>query len=152
MSKATKGYPSSSGLVISKNLTGGSSWHRSNKKRVQTPFLDIIFLSAGQSHRPKVVTLHIHLNWLACTTSYERRRCSSPSSASINHFLPKSSTSTRIVGCHNPRCLWIHPADLLKARCPSCNATSTTACPTYDLILWLRLQHRFTHPGDASII
>ncbi|WOL12180.1 hypothetical protein Cni_G20945 [Canna indica] len=77
-----------------------------------------------------------HLNWVACTTSYECRRCSSPSSASITPFLPKSSASTRIVGCHNPHCLWIHPAGLLQARCPACNATAcpATACPPYALI------------------
>ncbi|CAL9090650.1 unnamed protein product [Musa acuminata var. zebrina] len=69
-----------------------------------------------------------HLTWVPCSSSYQCRSCSSPSAAPIIPFLPKSSSSTRLVGCHNPRCLWIHPRDRL-SRCPSCNSTSDDGCP-----------------------
>ncbi|RRT36827.1 hypothetical protein B296_00044088 [Ensete ventricosum] len=55
--------------------------------------------------------------------------CSSPSAAPVIHFLLKSSSSTRLIGCHNPHCLWIHPWDRL-SRCPSCNSTFADGCPT----------------------
>ncbi|RWW39402.1 hypothetical protein BHE74_00055274 [Ensete ventricosum] len=57
------------------------------------------------------------------------RSCSSPSAAPVIPFLLKSSSSTRLIGCHNPRCLWIHPWDRL-SRCPSCNSTFADGCPT----------------------
>ncbi|RWW39017.1 hypothetical protein BHE74_00055693, partial [Ensete ventricosum] len=69
-----------------------------------------------------------HLTWVSCTSSYQCRSCSSPSAAPVIPFLPKSSSSTRLVSCHNPHCLRIHPRDRL-SRCPSCNSTSADGCP-----------------------
>ncbi|RWW30295.1 hypothetical protein GW17_00005135 [Ensete ventricosum] len=40
-----------------------------------------------------------HLTWVSCTSSYQCRSCSSPSAAPIIPFLPKSSSSTRLVSC-----------------------------------------------------
>ncbi|RWW36600.1 hypothetical protein BHE74_00058365 [Ensete ventricosum] len=51
-----------------------------------------------------------------------------PLLAPVIPFLPKSSSSTHLVGCHNPRCLWIHPRDRLSC-CPSYNSTSVDGCP-----------------------
>ncbi|RRT54910.1 hypothetical protein B296_00031239 [Ensete ventricosum] len=58
-----------------------------------------------------------HLTWVLCTSSYQCRSCSSPSAAPVIPFLPKTSSSTRLVSCHNPHCLRIHPRDRL-SRCP----------------------------------
>ncbi|KAJ8498339.1 hypothetical protein OPV22_008891 [Ensete ventricosum] len=69
-----------------------------------------------------------HLTWVSCTSSYQCRSCSSPSAAPVIPFLPKSSSSIRLVSCHNPHCLRIHPRDRL-SRCPSCNSTSADGCP-----------------------
>ncbi|KAG6522672.1 probable aspartyl protease At4g16563 [Zingiber officinale] len=79
-----------------------------------------------------------HITWVPCTPSYQCRSCASPSGNTIIVFLPRSSSSVAPVGCRNPRCLWIHSADFLRSRCPSCNnATSdcpASACPPYSLI------------------
>ncbi|XP_065043860.1 probable aspartyl protease At4g16563 [Musa acuminata AAA Group] len=88
---------------------------------------------------PLLLDTGSHLTWVPCTSSYQCRRCSSPSATPITPFLPKSSASTRLVGCRNPRCLWIHSPDLLLSRCPACNSTSAdgcpaTACPPYAII------------------
>ncbi|RZS01224.1 hypothetical protein BHM03_00031043 [Ensete ventricosum] len=71
-----------------------------------------------------------HLTWVPCTSSYQCRSCSSPSATPVIPFLPKSSFSTHLVSCHNPRCLWIHPWDRL-SRCPSCNSTSPMAALSF---------------------
>ncbi|RRT56053.1 hypothetical protein B296_00020236 [Ensete ventricosum] len=80
-------------------------------------------------HRlPLLLDTSNRLTWVPCTSSYQCRSCSSPSAAPVIPFLPKSSSSIRLIGCHNPRCLWIHPRDRL-SRCPSCNSTSADGCP-----------------------
>ncbi|XP_020081695.1 probable aspartyl protease At4g16563 [Ananas comosus] len=59
------------------------------------------------------------------------------SSSPLPTFLPKSSSSSRLISCSNPSCLWIHPPRLL-SRCRMRNSSSHAArpqlCPPYLLL------------------
>ncbi|URE24194.1 Eukaryotic aspartyl protease, partial [Musa troglodytarum] len=88
-------------------------------------------LTLGLGTPPQQLSLLLdtgsHLNWVPCTSSYQCRSCSSPSAAPIIPFLPKSSSSTRLVGCHNPAVSGSTPGPPLPL--PSCNSTSADGCP-----------------------
>lgn len=72
--------------------------------------------------------------WFPCTTHYLCKNCSFSSSLpKISPFIPKQSSSTKIIGCNNPKCSWIHPT---KLQCPDCkNRNCSQICPPY-LILY----------------
>ncbi|KAJ3681541.1 hypothetical protein LUZ60_016030 [Juncus effusus] len=71
-----------------------------------------------------------HLSWLPCTHTFNCLHChnfTSPPSL----YLPKSSLSSRLIGCQSPFCKWIHP---LKSCTKSDTTNSTSLCPPYLLI------------------
>ncbi|KAJ9188625.1 hypothetical protein P3X46_000005 [Hevea brasiliensis] len=76
--------------------------------------------------------------WFPCTVNYHCKNCSFASSASrISPFIPKRSSSSKIIGCNNPKCSWIHQTDL---QCPECenspiSRNCSQICPPY-LILY----------------
>lgn len=77
------------------------------------------------------------LVWIPCTKSYACQNCSFPnhSAPETPPFIPKSSTSSKIIGCSNPKCNWLYDAEFLRSKCPACrpNARSNCSqiCPTY---------------------
>ncbi|XP_008798866.2 probable aspartyl protease At4g16563 [Phoenix dactylifera] len=83
---------------------------------------------------PLLLDTGSQLTWIPCTASYQCRRCASlaypagPTAA----FLPKPSSSARLIGCRNPKCSWIHSPELL-SRCKDCpsstNNSSSSGCP-----------------------
>nr|GMD19223.1 probable aspartyl protease At4g16563 [Ipomoea batatas] len=77
--------------------------------------------------------------WFPCTKRYQCRDCSFKGTASITPFMPKSSSSAKILGCANPKCGWIHSASV-ENRCQDCRPpfagkTCNQICPPY-LILY----------------
>lgn len=77
------------------------------------------------------------LVWFPCTRRYRCKDCSFDNidPAKIQTFIPKLSSSARIVGCLNPKCGIVFGSDN-RSRCPSCDQNSgncTTACPAYML-------------------
>ncbi|KAK9279261.1 hypothetical protein L1049_012939 [Liquidambar formosana] len=80
------------------------------------------------------------LVWFPCTHRYICNNCSFSSTANpppLNTFIPKSSSSSKIVGCLSPKCGWIHDPDI-QSRCSDCASGSsncTQICPPY-LILY----------------
>lgn len=101
-------------------------------------------VSLGTPPQPLPVLLDTgsHLSWVPCTSSYQCRNCSSLSAASPLHvFHPKNSSSSRLIGCRNPSCLWIHSPDHLSdcraasscpgANCTPRNANANNVCPPY---------------------
>ncbi|MBA0564943.1 hypothetical protein Golob_009849 [Gossypium lobatum] len=82
--------------------------------------------------------------WFPCTHRYVCKNCSfSPSSdqnVTIPSFIPKLSSSSRLVGCRNPKCSWVHHTN--KTQCDECRNSLTTqnctqACPPYFLLYGL---------------
>ncbi|CAA0818782.1 Eukaryotic aspartyl protease family protein [Striga hermonthica] len=72
------------------------------------------------------------LLWFPCTQRYSCSSCSFPGSdpASLPVFIPRSSSTSRIVGCRNPSCKWIFP----DVQCRECAQNATTCselCPPY---------------------
>ncbi|CAN0916896.1 Probable aspartyl protease At4g16563 [Linum grandiflorum] len=58
---------------------------------------------------PFVVDTSSSFVWSPCTTHYRCKNCSFPSpTTDIPSFLPVLSSSSKIVGCRNPKCSWIH--------------------------------------------
>lgn len=79
------------------------------------------------------------LVWFPCTHRYQCRNCSFSDSNTpeIPHFIPKLSSSSKFLGCLNPKCEWIHHSDA-QSRCRDCEPGSrncTQICPPY-LILY----------------
>ncbi|XP_062186088.1 probable aspartyl protease At4g16563 [Phragmites australis] len=91
--------------------------------------------SFGTPPQPLPVLLDTgsHLTWVPCTSNYQCRNCSS---ATVPTFHPKNSSSSRLVGCRNPSCLWVHSAaHLSKCRAPCTGANCTTnVCPPYAVV------------------
>ncbi|WVZ87758.1 hypothetical protein U9M48_034347 [Paspalum notatum var. saurae] len=91
--------------------------------------------SLGTPPQPLPVLLDTgsHLTWVPCTSNYDCRNCSS-AAAAVPVFHPKASSSSRLVGCRNPSCLWVHSAaHLSKCRAPCANCTPAV-CPPYAVV------------------
>ncbi|XVF76118.1 hypothetical protein PTKIN_Ptkin13bG0240100 [Pterospermum kingtungense] len=75
------------------------------------------------------------LTWLPCTSRYRCSQCAFPNvdPTKIPIFVPKHSSSTKLVGCRNPKCSWHFGPDV-ESRCQDCEPTSkncTQICPPY---------------------
>ncbi|KAG0497298.1 hypothetical protein HPP92_001775 [Vanilla planifolia] len=87
---------------------------------------------------PLLVDTGSQLNWIPCTKSYLCRNCSSPANPIpiIPTFFPKSSSTSRLIGCKNPKCGWIHSPEFL-SRCRNCPSNSSDCpqiCPPYLIV------------------
>ncbi|KAL6651754.1 hypothetical protein ACP70R_010679 [Stipagrostis hirtigluma subsp. patula] len=84
---------------------------------------------------PVLLDTGSHLTWVPCTSRYQCRNCSA---APVPAFHPKNSSSSRLVGCRSPSCLWVHsPAHLADCRrAPACTGANCTAavCPPYAVV------------------
>ncbi|KAM3391541.1 hypothetical protein ACQJBY_012934 [Aegilops geniculata] len=101
-------------------------------------------LSLGTPPQPLPVLLDTgsHLTWVPCTSNYQCQNCSSAAAAgSFPVFHPKSSSSSLVVSCSSPSCLWIHSrsqlSDCARSSAPcrpstaNCSATAKNVCPPY---------------------
>ncbi|KAJ9695003.1 hypothetical protein PVL29_010477 [Vitis rotundifolia] len=84
-----------------------------------------------------VVDTGSHVVWTPCTTHYTCTNCSfsdaAPKKAPI--FNPELSSSSKILGCRNPKCVNTSSPDV-HLGCPRCNGNSKNcshACPRYRL-------------------
>ncbi|XP_077230914.1 eukaryotic aspartyl protease family protein [Tasmannia lanceolata] len=77
------------------------------------------------------------LVWLPCTKNYACKNCTfSNTKTQILPFLPRSSSSSKLIGCKNPKCTWIHTPEFL-SNCQNCPPNSTACsqvCPPYAII------------------
>ncbi|GJN01270.1 hypothetical protein PR202_ga18523 [Eleusine coracana subsp. coracana] len=71
------------------------------------------------------------LTWVPCTSRYQCRNCSF-SSSSIPTFIPKRSSTSRLIGCHNPSCQWVHSSN--KSSSNSKCGTNNNVCPPYAIV------------------
>ncbi|PSR86453.1 Aspartyl protease precursor [Actinidia chinensis var. chinensis] len=72
--------------------------------------------------------------WFPCTQRYQCTNCSFGGSdpSNIPLFIPKLSTSAKILGCLNPKCGWIHHTNVTNCRdCESNLTNCTQICPPY---------------------
>ncbi|XP_028789805.1 probable aspartyl protease At4g16563 [Neltuma alba] len=84
---------------------------------------------------PFVLDTGSSLVWLPCTSRYLCSKCSFPKIdlTKIPKFIPKNSSSSKIVGCQNPKCSWIFGSDV-QARCQDCKPNGRNCsqiCPAY---------------------
>ncbi|KAF5751698.1 aspartic proteinase nepenthesin-1-like [Tripterygium wilfordii] len=76
-----------------------------------------------------------NLVWFPCTRHYRCDNCTSTGSPAIPSFIPKQSSTAKIVGCLNPKCPLIHSTQDLQ--CQDCDSDSTNSrnctqiCPPY---------------------
>ncbi|PON70082.1 Aspartic peptidase [Parasponia andersonii] len=73
---------------------------------------------------PFVMDTGSSLVWFPCTTRYLCSGCSFPNvdPYKIPRFIPKQSSSSKIIGCQNPKCKWVLGSNV------NC---SSQACPAY---------------------
>lgn len=73
--------------------------------------------------------------WFPCTKRYLCKNCSA---SVIPTFIPRKSSSVKIVGCLNPKCGWIHTKTDAQSRCQDCQSASDKnckqICPPYIII------------------
>ncbi|KAL7174035.1 hypothetical protein ACSBR2_033312 [Camellia fascicularis] len=72
--------------------------------------------------------------WFPCTHRYQCNNCSFPGSdpSGFPLFIPKLSSSVKILGCSNPKCGWIHNTNV--TNCQDCKPNSkncTQICSPY---------------------
>ncbi|XAR60176.1 Nepenthesin [Bertholletia excelsa] len=71
--------------------------------------------------------------WFPCTRRYRCNDCSFLRSDpnNLTPFIPKLSSSVKILGCSNPKCGWIHRTN--GTRCSDCKSSGncTQICPPY---------------------
>ncbi|OMO68511.1 Peptidase A1 [Corchorus olitorius] len=75
------------------------------------------------------------LTWFPCTSRYLCSECAFPNvdPQKIPKFMPKLSSSTKIVGCQNPKCSLLFGANV-ESRCDDCapgTKNCTQRCPPY---------------------
>ncbi|CAH8362610.1 unnamed protein product [Eruca vesicaria subsp. sativa] len=75
------------------------------------------------------------LVWFPCTSRYICSGCNFPGldPTRIPRFVPKASSSSRVIGCQNPKCKFLFGPNV---KCRGCNPNAhncTVACPPYIL-------------------
>ncbi|XP_075509542.1 putative aspartyl protease At4g16563 [Primulina tabacum] len=70
------------------------------------------------------------LVWFPCTPRYSCSSCNFQNVKNVSTFIPKSSSSSKIVGCKNRKCGWIFP-DVQCRNCDNRSTTCTEFCPPY---------------------
>ncbi|XP_018851223.1 probable aspartyl protease At4g16563 [Juglans regia] len=84
---------------------------------------------------PFILDTGSSLTWFPCTSRYLCANCASPSvhPAKILKFIPKLSSSSKILGCKNPKCASFFGPDV-QSRCQDCSPASqncSQSCPPY---------------------
>ncbi|KAF5447444.1 hypothetical protein F2P56_032998 [Juglans regia] len=70
--------------------------------------------------------------WFPCTHRYLCKNCSFSSTRSPPlSFIPKLSSSSKILGCLNPKCSWIHRSNFQCKDCKPSSKNCTQICPPY---------------------
>lgn len=75
--------------------------------------------------------------WFPCTHKYTCRNCSFPATQPPQTFIPKQSSTSRIVGCLNKKCGWVHNNPDVQSRCADCSSNvknCSQICPPYLII------------------
>ncbi|XP_057954185.1 probable aspartyl protease At4g16563 [Malania oleifera] len=78
------------------------------------------------------------LVWFPCTDHYVCTDCFDPNTkpTRIPTFIPKSSSSAKILGCADPKCAWVSHPDV-QIRCLNCKHPNSSSCkdkcPSYDV-------------------
>ncbi|KAK7345252.1 hypothetical protein VNO77_15847 [Canavalia gladiata] len=78
------------------------------------------------------------LAWLPCSSHYLCSKCNSFPNADPTKtpkFIPKNSSSSKLIGCTNPKCAWVFGPNV-QSRCQNCNPNSTNCsqiCPAYTI-------------------
>uniref|UniRef100_A0A1J3EEU6 Aspartic proteinase nepenthesin-2 n=1 Tax=Noccaea caerulescens TaxID=107243 RepID=A0A1J3EEU6_NOCCA len=75
------------------------------------------------------------LVWFPCTSRYLCSGCnfSGLDSTRIPRFVPKNSTSSKIIGCQNPKCQFIFGPNVKCRGCDPNTRNCTVSCPPYIL-------------------
>ncbi|CAN8278964.1 unnamed protein product [Cochlearia groenlandica] len=75
------------------------------------------------------------LVWFPCTSRYLCSDCnfSGLDPTRISRFVPKSSSSSRVIGCQNPKCKFLYGSDLKCRGCDPNTRNCTVQCPPYIL-------------------
>ncbi|KAL2537463.1 Eukaryotic aspartyl protease family protein [Forsythia ovata] len=81
---------------------------------------------------PFVMDTASSLVWFPCTQRYKCSSCNFPNinSANISRFIPKSSSSVKILGCKNSKCGLIY-SNLECNQCDQNSTSCTETCPPY---------------------
>ncbi|KAL6145486.1 hypothetical protein ACLB2K_056172 [Fragaria x ananassa] len=137
-------HPSSSDPIQTLNLLSSASLSRAhhlkrpkhNSSATKVPLYPRSYggysISLSFGTPPQISTFVMDtgssLVWFPCTSRYLCSRCSFPNidPSTIPAFIPKLSSSARLLGCKNPKCAWIFGPEV-NTKCPN----SSQACPSY---------------------
>jgi hypothetical protein len=79
---------------------------------------------------PVLLDTGSQLTWVPCTSNYDCRDCSPPAAAAAA-FHPRRSSSSRLVGCRDPSCRWVHTST--NNNCTAA-AANNNVCPPYAVV------------------
>ncbi|TKY61933.1 Aspartic proteinase nepenthesin-2 [Spatholobus suberectus] len=96
--------------------------------------IDLSFGTPPQTS-PFVLDTGSSLVWFPCTSRYLCSHCLFPhiDPTKIPTFIPKNSSTAKLLGCRNPKCGYLFGPDV-QSRCPQCNPVSqncSLTCPPY---------------------
>ncbi|KAL2323024.1 hypothetical protein Fmac_027403 [Flemingia macrophylla] len=70
------------------------------------------------------------LLWLPCSSHYLCSKCSNTLS---KPFIPANSSSSKLLGCTNPKCTWLFGPNVESHCCKQNNNCSSQTCPAYTI-------------------
>ncbi|KHN03184.1 Aspartic proteinase nepenthesin-1 [Glycine soja] len=128
-------------LAVSTSITRAHHLknHKPNKS-LETPVhpktyggysIDLEFGTPSQTF-PFVLDTGSTLVWLPCSSHYLCSKCNS--SSNTPKFIPKNSSSSKFVGCTNPKCAWVFGPDVKSHCCRQDKAAfnnCSQTCPAY---------------------
>ncbi|KAL5155565.1 putative aspartyl protease [Glycine soja] len=85
---------------------------------------------------PFVLDTGSSLVWFPCTSHYLCSHCNFPNidPTKIPTFIPKNSSTAKLLGCRNPKCGYLFGPDV-ESRCPQCkkpgSQNCSLTCPSY---------------------
>ncbi|OAY42977.1 probable aspartyl protease At4g16563 [Manihot esculenta] len=151
LSPSTQHFPSSDPWIILNHLASLSLSRAHHIKSPNTNFSSIIktplfsrsyggySMSLSFGTPPQTIQFIMDtgssLVWFPCTSRYLCAGCNFPNTdlTKIPKFMPKLSSSSKLVGCSNPKCAWIFGSNV-HSKCQSCdpsNKNCTESCPPY---------------------
>ncbi|OAY40772.1 probable aspartyl protease At4g16563 [Manihot esculenta] len=150
LSPHTKQYPSSDPWKILNHLSSLSlsrahhlKFPDTNSSLIKTPLFSRSYggysMSLSFGTPPQTVKFVFDtgssLVWFPCTSRYLCFACNFPNVdiTKIPKFIPKLSSSSKLLGCKNPKCAWIFGSNV-QSQCQNCDPSSqncTQTCPPY---------------------
>ncbi|MED6134376.1 hypothetical protein PIB30_036526 [Stylosanthes scabra] len=73
------------------------------------------------------------LVWLPCSSHYLCSKCNLDDTTKISTFIPKKSSTSKLIGCKSPKCAWIFGGNIGCQNCQGKQSNCSQVCPAYTI-------------------